>query len=71
MYTDSKTGAGTNDVVLTTIDVASVGFLNDTNQQFDYNTTFPWGLEMGDDANYAGMYLLFGSSILYKEPVCS
>ncbi|KAK4691532.1 hypothetical protein P7C71_g5489, partial [Lecanoromycetidae sp. Uapishka_2] len=47
------TGAGTNDIVLTSIEIASVGFLNGTYQQFDYNTSFPWGLEMGDDDNYA------------------
>lgn len=55
--TDLTSGAGTNDVTLEGIDVASVGFLNGTYQQFDYNTTFPWGLQMGDDDNYAGICL--------------
>ena len=54
---DIKSGAGTNDVTLEGIDVASIGFLNGTYQQFDYNTTFPWGLQMGDDDNYAGTCL--------------
>ena len=39
------------------IDVASVGFLNGTHQQFDYDTPFPWGLQMGGDDNYAGTCL--------------
>ncbi|KAL9103717.1 MAG: hypothetical protein Q9163_001267 [Psora crenata] len=47
------TGAGLNDVTLEDISVASIGFLNDTYQQFDYNTTFPWSLDMGGDTNYA------------------
>ena len=41
------TGAGENDVTLEFIDDASVGFLNDTYQQFDYGTDFPWGMFMG------------------------
>ncbi|KAL9072677.1 MAG: hypothetical protein Q9161_003385 [Pseudevernia consocians] len=41
------TGAGENDVTLESIDVASVGFLNGTYQQFDYGTDFPWGMVMG------------------------
>lgn len=40
------TGAGENDVTLETIDVASIGYLNGTNQQFDYGTSFPWGMVM-------------------------
>ena len=47
-------GAGLNDVTLGPIDVASKGFFNDTHQQFDYNTSFPWALSMGGDTNYAG-----------------
>ena len=39
------------------IDVAAVGFLNGTYQQFDYDTTFPWGLQMGFDDDYAGTCL--------------
>ena len=56
---DITAGAGTSDVTLEGIDVASVGFLNGTYQQFDHNTTFPWGLQMGSDDNYAGMCLDF------------
>ncbi|KAK0508166.1 hypothetical protein JMJ35_009250 [Cladonia borealis] len=51
--TSYHTGAGTSDVTLEGIDVASVGFLNGTHQQFDYDTPFPWGLQMGGDDNYA------------------
>ena len=51
-------GGGTNDVTLEGIANASIGFLNGTYQQFDYDTTFPWGLLMGGDENYAGMLLL-------------
>ncbi|KAF6226008.1 hypothetical protein HO173_012598 [Letharia columbiana] len=40
------TGAGENDATLESIDAASVGFLNGTNQQFDYGTDFPWGMVM-------------------------
>ena len=52
---DFAPGAGLNDVTLGAIDVASVGYYNDTHQLFDYNSTFPWGLNMGADTNYAGM----------------
>ena len=55
--TNNMAGAGLNDVTLGPIDVASKGFLNGTYQQFDYNTTFPWGLDMGSDGNYAGVFL--------------
>ncbi|MCJ1455477.1 hypothetical protein MMC28_005832 [Mycoblastus sanguinarius] len=48
------TGAGTNDVTLQGIVDASVGFLNASYQQFDYGTSFPWGMDVGDDTNYAG-----------------
>lgn len=53
---NSPSGAGTNDVTLGSINVASKGFLNDTYQQFDYGTEFPWGFQMGGDSNYAGIY---------------
>jgi len=53
-----KAGAGFNDVTLGPIDVASKGFLNGTYQQFDYGTDFPWGLQMGNDLNYAGVLSL-------------
>ncbi|KAL2041849.1 hypothetical protein N7G274_005634 [Stereocaulon virgatum] len=46
-------GAGINDVTLEGIEVASIGFLNGTYQQFDYGTPFPWGLNMGGADNYA------------------
>lgn len=48
------TGAGENDVTLESIDVASVGFLNGTNQQFDYDDNFPWGMVMDVYDDYAG-----------------
>ena len=48
------TGAGENDVTLESIDVASVGSLNGTNQQFDYGDTFPWGMVMDTYDDYAG-----------------
>ena len=51
---DQVAGAGLNDVVLGNIDIASKGFINDTHQQFDYNTSFPWAFQMGGDTNYAG-----------------
>lgn len=48
------TGAGLNDVALISdISGASKGFLNDTYQQFDYNTSFPWYLDLGYEP-YAG-----------------
>lgn len=37
------------------IDFASKAFLNGTYMQFDYDTAFPWGMQMGNDNNYAGM----------------
>lgn len=49
------TGAGLNDAVLgSNIARASRGFLNDTHQLFDFETTFPWGLNIGGGANYGG-----------------
>ncbi|KAL6720344.1 hypothetical protein ACLMJK_002265 [Lecanora helva] len=51
------TGAGTNDVTLGGVDVASKGYFNGTHQQFDYETSFPWGLSMGGDTNYAAWEL--------------
>ena len=51
---DRDVGAGLNDVTLGSIDVASKGFFNDTHQQFDYNSSFPWAFNMGSDTNYAG-----------------
>lgn len=47
------TGAGENDVTLESIDVASVGFLNGTNQQFNYDDDYPWGMVMDIYDNYA------------------
>lgn len=52
------TGAGENDATLeSSIDVASVGYLNGTNQQFDLNSDFPWGFVMVLYDYYAGTYL--------------
>lgn len=49
------TGAGLNDVVLTSNTTeASKGFLQDTFQLFDFGTSFPWSFSMGGSANYAG-----------------
>lgn len=48
------TGAGEDDVTLEPFEVASIGFLNGTNQQFDYGTDFPWGMEMDVYDYYAG-----------------
>jgi hypothetical protein len=42
-------------VTLEGIENASIGFLNGTYQQFDYDTPFPWGLNMGGADNYAGI----------------
>ncbi|MCJ1277868.1 hypothetical protein MMC21_005682 [Puttea exsequens] len=50
--------AGTSDTTLQSIDVAAVGFLNATYQQFDYNTDFPLGFEMGSPDNYAAWKLV-------------
>ena len=40
-------GGGTNDVTLEGIASASIGFLNGTYQQFDYDTNFPLGIADG------------------------
>ncbi|KAG8526131.1 uncharacterized protein KY384_000124 [Bacidia gigantensis] len=45
------TGAGLNDAVLTE-GTGSIGFLNDTYQQFDFNTTFPWSFNLISASNY-------------------
>ncbi|KKK18533.1 hypothetical protein P175DRAFT_0502430 [Aspergillus ochraceoroseus IBT 24754] len=48
------TGAGFNDAVLTpSVDTASKAFLNGTQVQFQYGTTFPWGLQPVGNTNYA------------------
>lgn len=48
------TGAGLNDVaLLSNVTLADKAFLNGTNLQFDFGTTFPWGLELGYEP-YAG-----------------
>lgn len=50
------TGAGLNDATLGPGSEGSAkGFLNETYQQFDLGTAFPWGLSIGADTNYAGM----------------
>lgn len=48
------TGAGLSDAVLSKdVETAGTAFLNGTNVQFDYNTTFPWGLSPQAVTNYA------------------
>ena len=47
-------GAGLADATLEAIDSASVGFLNGTQQQFDYGTDFPTGMTLKQDNVYAG-----------------
>lgn len=50
------TGAGLSDATLESdLSEAAKGFLNGTNLQFDLNTNFPWGFNLGGEANYAGM----------------
>lgn len=49
------TGAGENDATLESIEIASIGYLNGTNQLFDYGEDFPWGMVMDVDDDYAGM----------------
>lgn len=50
------TGAGFDDAVLEPdVSVAATAILNNTNVQFDFGTSFPWGMDMGADTNYAGM----------------
>ena len=52
------TGAGLDDVALVSdFSVASKGFLNGTYQQFDYNTSFPWYMDLGYEP-YAGKLLV-------------
>jgi len=49
------TGAGLNDAVLLKNGSEAIkGYLNETIQQFDLGTEFPWFMAMGGDANYAG-----------------
>lgn len=48
-------GAGLDDAVLVSDkSVAAKGYLNDTNQQFDLGTTFPWGMVMTSNPAYSG-----------------
>ena len=54
------TGAGFNDgTFASSTQGAAKAFLNETYQQFDLGTAFPWGIYIGGDTNYAGM--AFGS----------
>ncbi|KAM0797564.1 hypothetical protein BDR22DRAFT_862737 [Usnea florida] len=48
LYVSSyHTGAGLSDVTLQSIDDAVIGYLNGTNQQFNFTQdAFPWGLDM-------------------------
>lgn len=62
------TGAGMNDATLGSIDVASVGYLNGTNQQFEYDTDFPWGMVMVLYDFYAGKSPPFAD--ISPEHVC-
>ncbi|MCJ1310812.1 hypothetical protein MMC25_004479 [Agyrium rufum] len=54
------TGAGFNDVVLVPESVGSLAkfFLNNTHQEADLGSAFPWGLVLGNDDNYAGWELV-------------
>ena len=61
------TGAGENDATLGTIDIASPGYLNGTNQTFDLGSDFPWGLVMVDYDYYAGLSLLRPRMLLMKK----
>ena len=45
-----------NDVSLQTIDTASVGFLNNSYQQFDYGDSITWSFQLGGANPYAGMF---------------
>ena len=48
------TSAGLSDVALISdLSIASKGFLNDTYQQFDYNSSIPWYMDLGYEP-YAG-----------------
>lgn len=48
------TGAGFNDAVLTkNAASASSAYLNGTRALFDLGTSFPWGMLVGGDTNYA------------------
>lgn len=52
------TGAGFNDaVLLNDSSTAAKGYLNDTYQQFNLGSEFPWYFAMGSDTNYAGEFL--------------
>ena len=55
MWLTEVIGAGLNDVTLQNDTYASIGFLNGTYQQFEFDTDFPWSMSMGGDTNYAGM----------------
>ncbi|BDD58224.1 hypothetical protein MPDQ_002131 [Monascus purpureus] len=53
------TGAGLNDAVLTSdAGTASPAILNDTTVQFELGTSFPWGLILEGDTNYAAWELV-------------
>lgn len=50
------TGAGFNDAVLfKDAKAASSAYLNGTRALFDLGTSFPWGMLVGGDTNYACM----------------
>lgn len=69
LYVSSyHTGAGENDATLESIDVASAGYLNGSNQQFDLGSEFPWGIGMVDYDFYAGMSFFFLLLLLLLLP---
>lgn len=69
--TSYHTGAGLSDITFTSDKtIAAKAFLNGTVLQFDYNSTFPWGMFMVGATNYAGwepvqMNAGYGSKGLY------
>ncbi|KAI9718883.1 MAG: hypothetical protein M1812_003767 [Candelaria pacifica] len=52
------TGAGLNDATLVR-DNGIHGFINDTHQEFDLGSQFPWGLTLATDTNYAGWQFVY------------
>jgi hypothetical protein len=66
--TGYHTGAGTGDVALTSnATYALKGFLNGTYQQFDYNTSFPWGLYLKYPTYYTQWLVDLTSSFVLQS----
>jgi hypothetical protein len=64
------TGAGLDDVALTSdVSVASKGFLNATYQQFDYNTPFPWYLDLGYEPYAGACWIDLHSSLHLRDDI--